>query len=154
MKRTLFAAALAVAGFVLPAQATPTMKELFSTITASGTTIAVDDPQMCKDPELMGRYTYQRDVIDQLTICMANHQGDDDELYDTILHESVHIAQLCKGGPLFKPESIYRVALATEVDTINKHYPRSQAYIELEARVIARDQDEVFVTNLIKEHCK
>ena len=154
MKRTLFAAALAVAGFVLPAQASPTMKELFSTITATGTTIAVDDPRMCKDPHLMGRYTYERNVIDQLTICKANHQGDADELYDTILHEAVHIAQLCKGGPLFKPESIYRHALAREVDTINAHYPRSQAYIELEARVIARDQDEVFVTNLIKEHCK
>ena len=86
MKRTLFAAALAVAGFVLPAQASTTMKELFRTITATGTTIAVDDPQLCKDPQLMGQYTFQRNVVDQLTICMANHQGDDDELYDTILH--------------------------------------------------------------------
>ena len=152
--KKLFATAVAVFGFVMPAEATPALQALFSTITATGTSIVVDDPRMCNDPQLMGRYTYQQNVIDQLTICMANHQGDDDELYDTILHESVHIAQLCKGGPLFKPESIYRVALAREVDTINKHYPRSQAYIELEARVIARDQDEVFVTNLIKEHCK
>ena len=154
MKRTLFAAALAVAGFVLPAQATPTLKALFSTIAATGTTIVVDDPQLCKDPQLMGQYTFQQNVIDQLTICVENHQGDEAELYDTILHESVHIAQLCKGGPLFRPESIYRVALATEVDTINARYPHSQAYIELEARVIAREQDEVYVTNLIKEHCK
>ena len=154
MKTHLAAVVLTVAALITPANATPQLRELFDAIKATGTTIAVDDPVMCKDPELMGRYTYQRDVIDQLTICKANHQGDDDELYDTILHESVHVAQLCKGGPLFKPESIYRVALAREVDTINKHYPRSQAYIELEARVIARDQDEVFVTNLIKEHCK
>ena len=154
MKRTLFAAAFAVAGFVLPAQATPTLNELFSTIAATGTTIAVDDPQLCKDPQLMGKYIFQQNVVDQLTICVENHQGDEAELYDTILHESVHVAQLCKGGPLFRPESIYRVALATEVDTINARYPHSQAYIELEARVIAREQDEVYVTNLIKEHCK
>ena len=154
MKKNIFAAALAVVGFVLPARATPSMEALFDAITATGTTIAIDDPQMCKDPQLMGRYNFKRNVIDQLTICIENHQGDNAELYDTILHEAVHVAQLCKGGPLFRPESIYRVALATEVDTINKRYPRSQAYIELEARVIARDQDEVFVTKLIEEHCK
>ena len=154
MKTKLAAVVLTVAALITPANATPQLRALFNTIRDTGTTIAVDDPQMCKDPQLMGRYTYQQNVIDQLTICMANHQGDDDELYDTILHESVHIAQLCKGGPLFKPESIYRVALAREVDTINQRYPRSQAFIELEARVIARDQDEVFVTKLIEEHCK
>ena len=154
MKRTLFAAALAVAGFALPAQATPTMRALFSAITATGTTIAVDDPVMCKDPELLGRYTFKENVIDQLTICQANHKGDNAELYDTILHEAVHVAQFCKGGPLFNPESIYRVALATEVDTITSGYSKSQGYTELEARVIAREQDEVFVTELIQKHCK
>ena len=152
--KKLFAAAIAVFGFVMPAEATPTMQVLFSTIAATGTSIVIDDPGMCNNPQLMGRYTYQRNVVDQLTICVENHQGDNAELYDTILHESVHVAQLCKGGPLFRPESIYRVALAREVDTINQRYPRSQAFIELEARVIARDQDEVFATNLIKEHCK
>ena len=154
MKTKLAAVVLTVAALITPANATPQLRALFNAISETGTTIAIDDPQLCKDPQLMGRYTFTRNVIDQLTICVENHQGDNAELYDTILHESIHVAQLCKGGPLFKPESIYRVALATEVDTISKHYPRSQAYIELEARVIARDQDEVFVTNLIKEHCK
>ena len=154
MKKNVLAAALAVVNFVQPAQATPTMKALFSAITATGTTIAVDDPVLCKDPELMGRYTFKENVIDQLTICLANHKGDNAELYDTILHEAVHVAQFCNGGPLFSPESIYSSALATEVDTINSGYPKSQSYTELEARVIAREQDEVFVTKLIEEHCK
>ena len=152
--KKLFTATLAVFGFVMPAEATPTMQALFSAIAATGTSIVIDDPGMCNNPQLMGRYTYQRNVVDQLTICVENHKGDNAELYDTILHESVHVAQLCKGGPLFKPESIYRVALATEVVTINEHYPVHQAQIELEARVIARDQDEVFITNLIEEYCK
>ena len=154
MKKTLFAAALAVAGFALPAQATPTMRALFTAITATGTTIAVDHPVICKDPDLLGRYRYKENVIDQLTICHANHKGDNAELYDTILHEAVHVAQFCKGGPLFNPESIYRVALATEVGTITSGYSKSQAFTELEARVIAREQDEVFVTELIQKHCK
>ena len=153
MKKTLFTAALAAMNFVQPALATPTMEALFSAITATGTTIAVDHPVMCKNPELLGRYTFKENVIDQLTICLANHKGDNAELYDTILHESVHVAQFCKGGPLFNPESIYRVALATEVDTVTSGYSKSQSYTELEARVIARDQDEVFVTKLIEEHC-
>jgi hypothetical protein len=33
-------------------------------------------------------------------------------------------------------------------------YPQHQRARELEARVIAREQDEVYVTNLIKEYCK
>ena len=154
MKTKLAAVVLTVAALITPANATPQLRALFNAISETGTTIAIDDPQLCKDPQLMGRYSFKQNMVDQLTICVENHQGDNAELYDTILHESIHVAQLCKGGPLFKPESIYRVALATEVDTINKHYPAHQAYIELEARVIARDQDEVFVTNLIKEHCK
>ena len=154
MKTTLAAVVLTVAALITPANATPQLRELFDAIKATGTTIAVDDPVMCKDPELLGRYTFKENVIDQLTICQANHKGDNAELYDTILHEAVHVAQFCKGGPLFNPESIYRVALATEVDTITSGYSKSQGYTELEARVIAREQDEVFVTELIQKHCK
>ena len=59
MKKIIFTAALAVMNFVQPALATPTMEGLFSAITATGTTIAVDHPVMCKDPELLGRYTFK-----------------------------------------------------------------------------------------------
>jgi hypothetical protein len=154
MKRAFIAAFALFASTINPAQATPQLRNLLTAVQSTGTTLAVDDPQQCRDPKLMGRYSYQRNVVDQLLICVANHKGDNAELYDTILHESVHVAQACKGGPLFNPESIYRFALATEVDLVKKAYSNSQSLIELEARVIAREQDEVFVTNLIKEHCK
>jgi hypothetical protein len=76
------------------------------------------------------------------------------ELRDTVLHESVHVAQACKGGHLYNPVSIVQVADPREVVFLNQRYPQAQFQRELEARVIAREQDEVFVTNLIKEHCK
>jgi hypothetical protein len=102
----------------------------------------------------MGIYQYQRNVIDRLTICVANHNGDNEELRDTVLHEAVHVAQTCKGEHLFTPVSIVKAADPEMVLFLSDKYPKDQFVRELEARVIARDQDEVFVTDLIKKHCK
>jgi len=148
---------LLIGSFVLfsgAANATPSVDALFNAIKATGTSIAVDHPQVCKDKSIMGMYEYQRNVLDRLTICVANHKGDNNELRDTVLHESVHVAQTCRGSYLFTPESIVRAANPQEIIFLNQRYPQAQFQTELEARVIARDQDEVFVTNLIKQHCK
>ena len=153
MKRVAFAAFVVLAAWASPAFATPELKSLFTAIQATGTTIVVDGPE-CKDKQLSGRYAFRRNVIDQLTICVSNHNGDNAELYDTILHESVHVAQACKGGNLFTNGSIFKAATDEELKVVRQHYDQSQSLEELEARVIAREQDEVFVTNLIKEHCK
>jgi hypothetical protein len=102
----------------------------------------------------MGIYQYQHDVIDRLTICVANHNGDNEELRDTVLHEAVHVAQTCnENKPLFTPVSIVKAADPEMVLLLSDKYPKDQFVRELEARVIARDQDEVFVTDLIKKHC-
>jgi hypothetical protein len=151
MKKTLFAAALAVAGFVLPAHATPTVEALFAAIEATGTSVVVDASSICTNKHMLGMYEPQKD---QLTICLANHKGDHVEAFDTLLHESVHIAQVCKGGPLFSHSSIAREASHNELKTLQQFYPADQHVTELEARVIARQQDEVYVTDLLKEHCK
>jgi hypothetical protein len=102
----------------------------------------------------MGMYQYRYRVIDRLTICVANHKGDSAELRDTVLHEAVHVAQTCKGGNLYTPVSIARSTSSQEIAFLSQHYSQSQLPEELEARVIAREQDEVFVTNLIKQYCK
>lgn len=136
------------------ANATPSVTALLNAVKATGTSIAVDHPQVCKDKSVLGMYQYQRNVIDRFTICVANHNGDSNELRDTVLHEAVHVAQACKGSHLFTPVSIVRAADPEEVVFLNQRYPQQQFQRELEARVIAREQDEVFVTNLIKEHCK
>jgi hypothetical protein len=146
-----------VGAFVLfsgAANATPTIDALFNAIKATGTEVAVNHPSVCANREVMGMYQYQRSVVDRLTICIDNHNGDNAELYDTILHESVHVAQACKGSYLFTPVSIVQQAKPEEIVFLNQRYTQGQFQRELEARVIARDQDEVYVTELIKEHCK
>lgn len=136
-----------------PAKATPTVAALFSAIKATGTEV-VADTAICNDGKLLGIYQYIEKQLDRLTICIANHKGDSAELRDTILHEAVHVAQACKGDHIFDATSIVKVASADDVVFLNQRYPQEQFIRELEARVIARDQDEVYVTNLIKEHCK
>jgi hypothetical protein len=153
MKSTLTAIALC-ASFIAPVHATPQLQGLFAAIKATGTEVAVNHPSVCANREVMGMYQYQRNVIDRLTICVDNHNGDGAELYDTVLHESVHVAQACKGGNLFTPVSIVEQAKPEEIVFLNQRYTQEQFQKELEARVIARDQDEVYVTELIKEHCK
>lgn len=139
----------------LPAEATPTMRGLAEAIKATGTEIALDLPSVCGNPEVKGMYQFQKDVLDRLTICVANHNGDNNELYDTILHESVHVAQACnKGKALYSLSSITKAAQPRELDFVALRYPAQQVHTELEARVIAREQDEVYVTNLIKKFCK
>jgi hypothetical protein len=154
MKKALFAALTLISVWANPAEATPQLRNLFTAVQATGTSIVLDDPRICKDPQLMGMYSYRKDVIDQLTICVANHRGDNAGLYDTILHESVHVAQACKGGPLYSLSSLLKSSPDNEIDFVNSRYTGEQLHRELEARVIARDQDEVYVTNLIKEECK
>ena len=154
MKTALLAGFTLIAVMAGRVEASPQLRNLLTTVQATGTRVVVDDPRNCKDPKVLGYYSYQRNVIDQLTLCVANHRGDSAELYDTILHESVHVAQTCKGGPLFTTRSIRDAATITELKFVANEYSEAHFDQEMEARVIARNQDEVYVTNLIKEHCK
>jgi hypothetical protein len=142
-----------ITGGALEAKATPQLTTMLSTIQATGTRVAVDDPRLCADPTLMGMYQFVKDQIDQYTICIKNHKGNNAELYDTVLHEAVHVVQACKGGPIYSTVSIIEAAKAHEIQTVGSQYPNQQFNVELEARVIAREQDEVFITSLLKEHC-
>jgi hypothetical protein len=154
MKQVIPAIAVSLLWWVMPAGATPTVDGLFRAIKNAGTSIVVDDPKLCKDPKLMGYYEYIPSVSDRIVVCVANHKGDSAELRDTVLHESVHVAQACAGGPLFSVESIVEGSKAPEVLSVVANYSDEQFHRELEARVIAREQDEVYITNLIHTHCK
>jgi len=154
MKSTVFAAVAVALSWAIPAHASPQLRSLFAAIQATGTSVVIDHPQKCSDPSLMGQYSYQPRVIDEYLICVGNHKGDNAELYDTVLHEAVHVAQACKGGPIYSAESIIKAAEPKDIQLVGAGYPNHQFNVELEARVLARQQDEVFVTTLIKQHCK
>lgn len=153
MKATLFTAVVVAVSWCVRVEASPQMQDLLQAIRSTGTTIATNDPRFCKDPAVLGYYRYQQGVIDQLTLCVVNHDGDTAELHDTLLHEAIHVAQSCNGGPLFTTHTIKAASTEAEQKLVAKTYAGAQFDNELEARVVARDWDEVYVTNLIKEYC-
>ena len=154
MKSIVALAVLTAGAFFMPAHATPQLRNLLAAVQATGTRVVFDHPSICRDPEIYGMYTYRPGTIDRLTVCIDNHRGDSAELRNTVLHEAVHVAQTCKGGVLFTVGSIRGAAYPEELSHVGKYYTSSQFDSELEARVIAREQDEVFVTKLIKDSCK
>jgi hypothetical protein len=102
----------------------------------------------------MGLYTYQHKVVDQITICVANHNGDDKELRNTVLHEAVHIVQACNQGlPIFNAKSLLNNISKDEAEFVVSTYPKDQAHTEIEARVIANNNDEEYVTQLLNKYC-
>jgi len=159
MKTSLKALALApltyacAAVFAVAPVSAGQITKLLEAVQATGTTIAVDLPRICNDRSILGYYEYESKVIDQLTICIDNHQGDEAELRDTVLHETVHVVQTCNGGRLFSPQSIRGAAKHNEFRDVSSSYKDDEFDEELEARVIAREWDEAYVIGLINEHC-
>lgn len=113
-------------------------------------------PGACKDG-LFGAANTQH----QLLICVANHNGDANELADTIRHELVHIAQFCKGrnvgatSALLYPD-LRDKALVGARDHLHmpmdSYEPRKHAG-EAEARVLAQIYDEHQIATLLRRHC-
>ena len=152
------AATVAALSITAPAQAAPTRGEalinaLTTSIEATGTRIVADAPRICKDKNTLGMYEFEDKVIDQLTLCVDNHNGDNRELLDTFLHETVHMVQTCKGGAIFTAGSILSKAHEKEIDFVAKNYSKDDFHLEMEARVIAADLNVPFVTSLINKYC-
>lgn len=147
-------AAAGVALSALPAKATPQFTALLRTLQASGVNLIADDHPACATPTNLGRYEYQYGVKNDFIICVENHQGDSEELRNTILHEAVHVVQACRGGvPVFSQASIVRASTPEQIRFVGERYPARQFHQELEARVIADNEDEVFITDMLRTYC-
>ena len=152
MLKPLLIAAVVFTGTA--ANATPTVRALFQAIAASGTQIAVDHPSVCSDPRMLGKYQYAAGVTDRLTICVKNHQGHSEELRNTVLHEAVHVVQACRNGvPVYSHASLVRASTPEQLKFVGEHYSTKQFHQELEARVIADNEDEVFITDMLRTYC-
>jgi hypothetical protein len=158
MKTLALASASALASFAVfcapaPAQDQTPLENLLTRIKETGTSLVVDAPRICGDKSNLGMYEHKAGVIDQLTICIDNHDGDEDELVNTVIHEAVHIAQTCKGGTIYTLNSLLDHANAKEVHYVTTNYPTHKGHREIEARVIAAEMDPDTATALIEEHC-
>ena len=118
----------------------------------TGTTVVMDGPNCEKE----GRYgMYQIGPnIDMLTICSKPHAKSPEELKDTIRHEAWHIVQVCNGGPIYKIDTLDGYLTDREIQFVKGGaYPQEQFHEEIEARVIAQEEDETFIVNALKNYC-
>ena len=106
--------ALATPGFAASWQ---DVKQLGELVKGTGTTITMKE---CKDNRA-GSYQFQKDVIDELTICTDNvDMNDADAVWETLVHESVHVMQACAGDNIVKLE--YQPRILRELKAHAPHY--------------------------------
>ena len=152
-----FIAAIAGLGLILngpAAKATPQFRLLLSTLQEAGVNLIADDHPACDDPDSFGRYIYNYQGQNDFVVCVDNHNGDDVELLDTVLHESIHVIQACRNGtPIYTQASLVRASTPEQISFVGENYSREQFHQELEARVLAANEDEVSITKLINRYC-
>lgn len=156
---------LAILGSASPVLARPQQqpwnleesRSLLSTVRSTGHFVGIDVAR-CKEAEAPFGYATARGA---LVICVTRHGDDLNELADTIRHETIHLAQFCKGkkrgatiGLLF-PDRINEFAvLAREgLGFVGRGYEPHQIAIENEARVLAQILEEEQVEALLTSQC-
>ena len=89
--------------------------------------------QLCNEG-MMGYVDFPKK---EFVLCVDNHQGDIDELYDTIRHEAVHVAQYCMDGLLAPDRKEEFLSHAQDIGFSPLAYESKAWYIEGEAWVLA-----------------
>ena len=71
-----------------------------------------------------GYYQFAKDEIDLMVVCKTQTDiKDPDEVWETVAHESMHVAQACVGSsPIMPPE--YHPRLLRELRTLAPHYAK------------------------------
>ena len=123
---TATAAALLAIGSALPSQAGSFQDslKLMDLVKETGTQVSINsnsfDP-LCKDKA--GYYQFEKGKIDLLAVCRDQvNVKDPNELWETVAHEAVHVAQACNGGAYFKPE--YHPRMLRELRSLAPHYAK------------------------------
>ena len=123
---TATAAAFLTIGAVIPAQAGSLTDSLnlMDLVEATGTEVSINtnsfDP-LCKKNN--GYYQFIKDKIDILVVCEdQTNVKNPDELWETVSHEAVHVAQACNGGPYFKAK--YHPRMIRELRSLAPHYAK------------------------------
>ena len=71
-----------------------------------------------------GYYSFAKDEIDLMVVCKTQTDTKDpDEVWETVAHESMHVAQACVGSkPILPPK--YHPRLLRELRTLAPHYAK------------------------------
>lgn len=130
---------------------------LLRTVQSLGIRVAVDAPDCQKDKALMGAASNEGTLL----ICVGNHGGDTNEMADTVRHETLHLAQYCKGRSIGKPfAALFPENTDQWIDYAQEHlhwhilgYDSEQWAVEAEARVLAQALDEQQVAKVLATYC-
>ena len=106
------------------------------------------DGEGCEDPNLQGYWSPQDGTM---TLCSDNVKtaADADDL---LKHESIHVAQSCKGGRIFPDKDYVRQAQEEGWDTILGYDPEVWE-LEAEARVLSPRMTAYRVSRLVMQEC-
>ena len=123
---TASAAAILLVG-AMPAKAGSDQdsKRLIELVQGTGTQVSFNTNEFdknCKGKH--GYYTFTKDKEDLMVVCNGQTDTKDpDEVWETVAHESMHVAQACVGQkPLLPPK--YHPRLLRELRTLAPHYAK------------------------------
>ena len=161
--RKLFTAIVAsVVAFAAPVQAFTSYKDamdkhyLLDIVQETGTTV-IYNPEMCNESKgLMGYYSIITNakghyLKDEMGLCLKNVTSLSD-LYNTVRHEAIHVAQECNGGPFF-PIQNYRGQLSENTIKNVSAYDKEHWGHEVEAWHGAETLTDAQVAKILIQAC-
>ena len=160
-KTVALATAAALTAFVAaPAQARTwaNVNELVRLVEATGTTVRV---QACEERGLYGWYELahnsQGDIVkDEMVLCNTTvRMNDPAHVWETLAHESVHVAQACNGWDPLVPQHhsfMYDQIRPEYQRSLQENYSAEDLPLEIEAFYF-EDRPEETVMNIVKGQC-
>jgi hypothetical protein len=121
---TAAAAALLTIGAAVPVQAGSLQDSLtlMKLVKETGTDVSINSntfDESCTGKA--GYYLFEKDVSDLMVVCEDQvNIKNADELWETVAHESVHVAQACNGGAYFQAK--YHPRMLRELRSLAPHY--------------------------------
>ena len=111
---------------LLPAAMAGTWTDIDALKEAVGKTGTKVVERRCDDKSMQALYEFEKDKIDQITICINNINKDDpDEYWEALAHEATHVMQACTGDYAIDDKYISRIY--RELQSVN---PTSVADIQ------------------------
>ncbi|AET72525.1 hypothetical protein SXGG_00028 [Synechococcus phage S-CBP42] len=125
-------------------------KELISTVARVGYSIYTKADLCDEKPEMLGFLV----VEDRAFVLCIQNVKDEETFKEVIRHEAVHVAQVCKGGPILPELVSHHVGLAQDRGWPILAYDPAKWPTEGEARVLGADLTAEDVTYLIRAYCR
>ena len=126
------------------------LSQVLDTVRQTGTEVRYHHEE-CATSKAAGWYRLSANV-DRLVICPDNQLNHSD-LFDTVRHEAIHVAQACNAGPILPYDYYLKNAPQDIKKRVFDNYPKQHHHIELEAFMGARFLNEGEVINMLHKFC-